>query len=595
MIEDRYSILLHRTALTGVLLGIVASIYFVAGLFGAIANPAANILAAVAVIAAAIFFFREFAQIALQTNWVGRILWMFVFAVLVTEILLCLVPPTARDELTHHLAIPRLYVRSGKIIEVPMALYSYYPMLLDMLYTPWVAWGYDFVPKLIHCLYGFLTGLLLYAYSSRRMNSVYGLLGFLFFISLPAVLRIGHWAYVDLGTAFYAAASLFCLLRWREENHSAWLIHAALASGFCAATKPNGLLALFLLTCVFIVVLARRPRESPLRRLSCCVSYGLIAALPLLPWLIKNWLQTGNPFFPLLGNFFPGSPTASEEGSAAAFAGLAIFAKRALLYGESWWEIAALPLRVFIAGRDDSPQYFDGILSPILILFLPWAFKGKWREEKVALFTFALVYFAYAVFLADLRIRYILPIVPALVVLFGYGVFNIYLRMRQPVYLFIVLIGFLGWQLSYLVTYVKEVSPFEYLSGRLSRSEYLNRNLPGYAVFEYANRELPADAKIYLLFLGRRTYYCERDCLHDSGELPGFLLSVIRSARDPMEIGSRLRAKNITHLMMQETLLGNFLRNNLNGSEAVLWDRFAAQSLELQFRKDGYSLYRIHA
>ena len=63
-------------------------------------------------------------------------LWLAIFVILVTEIILCLVPPTARDELTHHLAIPQLYARAGRIIEVPMAPYSYFPMLLDMLYTP---------------------------------------------------------------------------------------------------------------------------------------------------------------------------------------------------------------------------------------------------------------------------------------------------------------------------------------------------------------------------------------------------------------------------------------------------------------------------
>src|SRR6185295_6939262 len=49
--------------------------------------------------------------------------------------------------------------------------------ILAMLYTPWVYWGYDFVTKLIHGLFALLTGLLLYAYLSRRMNRVYGLLG----------------------------------------------------------------------------------------------------------------------------------------------------------------------------------------------------------------------------------------------------------------------------------------------------------------------------------------------------------------------------------------------------------------------------------
>ena len=191
----------------------------------------------------------------------------------------------------------------------------------------------------------------------------------------------------------------------------------------------------------------------------------------------------------------------------------------------------------------------------MLILFLPWAFKGKWRDEKFTLFTFALGYLAYALFLADLRIRYILPIVAPLVALLAYSVFNIYLRIAKPVYLFVVLIAAAAWQLSYIVKYVQEVAPFGYLSGEVTRSEYLTRALPEYPVFAYANRQLPPKAKIYLLFLGRRSYYCERDYFHDYGELPGFLLSAIQSAKNPLEIETKLRAKDISHLMVQDKLL----------------------------------------
>src|ERR1051325_6233273 len=330
MIEDRYGTLLYRTSLAGILLGGVASMYFVAGLFGGVSNPVANIAVALTVVAGAGFFVVAFARMAFHANRVGRILWLFLLLVILSEILLCLVPPTARDELTHHLAIPRLYARSGKIIAVPIALYSYYPMLLDMLYTPWVGWGYDSVPKLIHCLFVFLTGVVLYASLSRRMNAASGLLVFFFFVSIPAVLRLSHWAYVDLGTTFYATASLFCLLRWAEEKASAsWLILAAAAAGFCAASKPNGLLAVFVLGCLFLVLLAREPRRKLPKFIADLALFGSVAVLPLLPWLIKNWVQTGNPFFPLLGNLFPGSGIADQEGSATTFVGLAIFAKRA--------------------------------------------------------------------------------------------------------------------------------------------------------------------------------------------------------------------------------------------------------------------------
>ena len=72
------------------------------------------------------------------------------------------------------------------------------------------------------------------------MSAVYGLLGFFFFISTPAILRLSHWAYIDLGITFYTAASLLCLLRWREDRGVyRWLALAALSLGFALASKPT--------------------------------------------------------------------------------------------------------------------------------------------------------------------------------------------------------------------------------------------------------------------------------------------------------------------------------------------------------------------
>jgi hypothetical protein len=593
MFEQRYSHLLFRTTLIGTLLGFAATIYFFFGLAGYVGSSWLNLIAAASVTAAVLAFLVLLGATLREANALGRALGALIVALLAAEILLSLVPPTARDELTHHLAIPRLYARAGRIIEVPMAPYSYYPMLLEMLYTPWVYWRYDSVPKLIHCLYGFLTGLALCAYLSRRMNVVYGLLGFFFFISIPVVQRLNHWAYVDLGTTFYATASLLCLMRWREDQTAtSWLTLAGLSMGFTAATKPNGLVAALMLTFLMVFALVGEPKKTVSQCARSIFFFALMAALPFLPWLVKNWFQTGNPFFPLLAGF---SPAKSSAGATAAvgFGGVGIFAKRELLYGESGWQIAALPLRLFFSGRDDNPQFFDGALSPILILFLPWAFKGKWLEEKKFLASFALLYFAYAFFLVDMRVRYILPIVPPLVALLVYGVFNIYLRIKRPAYLFAALLFFAVLHGVYLWRYFAAIRPMAYLAGQESRETYLTRVLPEYPVFHYINRELPATAKIYLLFIGRRAYYCERDYVHDGGDLPGLLVSVIQSAKNSSEIGKTLQKQGITHLMVREDLLVRFLSNNLNPSQQSVWNGFVAEQLRPRFRDRGYALYQL--
>lgn len=591
--EERFSVLLNRTCLVGCLLGVCGTWYFLFGLAGYVSNPWLNFSVVIVLVAATLFFICHFLAIPRQTHRLGKIIWAAILVILIVEIVLGLLPPTSRDELTHHLAIPKLYAKAGRIIEVPIAPYSYYPMLIDMLYTPWVFWGYDFVPKWIHALFGFLTGLLIYAYCGGRMNAVYGLLGFFFFVSTPVIARLSHWGYIDLGITFYTTASLLCLLRWREERESLqWLTLAALSLGFALATKPNGLVAALLISLMFLLVIVKPPRKSAAQIGRELLVYGGLTLLPFLPWLVKNWSQTGNPFFPLLGNFFVHrGPTTTES---ASFGAIGILVKRELLYGENFWQIFGLPLRVFFSGQDDNPQFFDGVLTPILIILLPWAFKGKWLEDKKLLASFALLFLLYAIFLVDLRIRYILSIVPPLVMLAVYGIFNVYLRIKRPVYLFVGLAAFVAWHGSYLWRYVRATEPFGYLSGSESRDTYLERMLPEYASFKYINSATAPTAKIYLLFVGRRGYYCERDYFHDGGDLPGYLLGVIRAAKSPDQIDQALKQKQITHLMVREELLVDFLTHNLTPTQAEVWRQFAQSGLILNFRDRGHAVYQLH-
>jgi hypothetical protein len=131
------------------------------------------------------------------------------------------------------------------------------------------------------------------------------------------------------------------------------------------------------------------------------------------------------------------------------------------------------------------------------------------------------------------------------------------------------------------------------LAGRESREAYLTRLVPEYSIFHTINHELPLTAKIYLLFIGRRAYYCQRDYVHDGGELPGLLVSAIQSAQDSSEIEKTLERAGITHLMVREDLLVRFLNNNLSPNQHVLWNRFVTEHLHARSRDRGYALYQL--
>jgi hypothetical protein len=155
-------------------------------------------------------------------------------------------------------------------------------------------------------------------------------------------------------------------------------------------------------------------------------------------------------------------------------------------------------------------------------------------------------------------------------------------------------IFFAVWHGSYLLHYFGAAEPLGYLSGRESRTAYLTRKLPEYAAFDYINRSTAPSAKIYLLFIGRRAYYCERDYFHDSGDLPGILLSAIRDAKNADQISYPLKQMNVTHLMVREDLLTAFLSNNLRADQAGLWNEFASTRLQPMFRARGYSVYQLN-
>jgi dolichyl-phosphate-mannose-protein mannosyltransferase len=594
--EEQILLLFYRTCLTGIALGVVATLYFLAGLSGQIGNPVPNVLTAAIFIGAAIYFLYLFFVWLFEKNWLGCFLWLAILLIMIVEISLGLVPPAARDELTHHLLVPRLYVNAGRIFEIPFDYPSFYPMLLEMLFIPWVKWGWDFVPKLIHGLYGFLTGLLLYCYLGRRLSPHYGLLGFFLFVSTPAILQLSNLGYVDLGLIFYATASLLCILRWVESREAGkseprWLVLVGLLGGFGAATKPNGLLVLLLLFFTLAWTLGRA--KTGVRQAAVLLTvFVCLAILPLAPWLARNFVWKGNPFFPFFSSFFDRIASGGiVTGSGAA---LGIFEKRHLLYGESAWEIAALPLRLFFSGEDDRPQYFDGVLNPMLILFLPWAFQGKWLEEKKILFGFAALQLLFGLFMVDLRVRYILPLVPPLVILLVYAVHNIYLRIARPFYLFAVLILLVAMNGLYLWRYVELVSPLNFLAGRESRSEYLTRVMPDYRVMRYANENLPTAARIYLLFMGRRAYYCERDYYHDGGDNAVLLVGLIGDARESADIEFGLRKRGLTHLMVRTDLLLSYLKNNLTTENSGMWNGFVRAHLRTVYQDESYAVLEIH-
>jgi 4-amino-4-deoxy-L-arabinose transferase-like glycosyltransferase len=341
-------------------------------------------------------------------NYLELFLLFLVFVLIFSIVVLACVPPVSKDALTHHLAIPKLYLKHGGIYEIPFMPFSYFPMNLDLLYLIPLYFENDIVPKFIHFTFGLLTAWLIFNYLKRRVNIVYALIGGLFFLSIPIIVKLSITVYVDLGLIFFSTASLLLLLKWIEDGFPLkFLMLSALFCGLAVGTKYNGLVTLFLLT-FFVPFLYLRHQQDKNPNFLKAAGYGIlflfIAFIFFSPWMIKNYLWTTNPIFPLYDHWFNPQDAIDKKT-------ISLFTYRSLIYHESWWQMALLPVRIFFQGQDGNPQYFDGRLNPFLF-FLPFfAFYGIKRDpaiirnEKKIMLTFVVLFFAFAFFSSSLRIR----------------------------------------------------------------------------------------------------------------------------------------------------------------------------------------------
>lgn len=517
--------------------------------------------------------------------------------------LLALVPPISRDALTHHLAIPKLYLQQGAIYEIPELGFSYYPMNLDLLYMIPMTFGNDIAPKFIHFCFALLSGLLIYRYLRQKLDHTYGLLGALFFLSIPIIIKLSVTVYVDLGLLFFITASLLLLFEWTEREYKIrYLIASALFCGLAVGTKYNGLIALLLLS-AFAPLLYSRSAGAKARNLTA-IKYGAIffltASIIAAPWFLRNYMWTDNPLFPLFDNFF--NPATQHT----AGGGMDKFTLRRLYFKETTLQILLLPIRIFFEGQDNNPQYFDGQLNPFLLILPIFAFFKRTgpaaQQQKWAMLIFCVLFLLFSLFQTDMRIRYIAPIIPFLVILSIFGLSNIFdLAKQQPKpsmrkairFLATVFIGtMLLYNGNYLLGQFRYIKPLNFIAGDISRDAYISRYRPEYSVIQYANRHSPPDSKTLCLFLGNRGYYMDFPHIFDIPTSRTSLMNqLLLSSTDSISMQQTLLQQGFQQILLRNDLFSSWINNLIENRGIAI--SFLQNNLELIYNYNGYSLFRI--
>jgi len=546
-------------------------------------------------------------------------------SLILSIIILSYVPPVSRDALTHHLAVPKLYLKHGGIFEIPELIFSYYPMNLDLLYLIPLSFGNDIIPKFIHFSFALMTAWLIFSYLKKRIDTYYALFGVLLFLSLPVIIKLSITVYVDLGLYYFSTASLVYLFKWIEKDFKIkYLIISAICCGFALGTKYNALIVLFLLT-LFVPFTYLRPVKNKTSRQYKAIGYSMVFLFTSLivfsPWMIRNNTWMGNPIYPLYDNLINHDKIVSTKASIIDSEDSAIktsnyifkelkkhwgpFAVRKVIYNEKWWETALIPIRVFFQGKDENPKYFDGRLNPYLFILPFFAFIKKKKEllplgaEKKILIAFSILFLLFVFTQRDVRIRYIGPIIPPLIILSVFGLHRIISAISDKYsgttektlkgFVFAFMAFLLSLNAIYLIEQFKVIEPISYISGRVGRNEYIEKYRPEYAAINYANHNIPTDAKILCLFLGNRGYYFDRKIAFSFDLVSKVVLQ--EGASDKILIN--LERRRITHILVRYDFFNKWIDDKYSNMEKEVIRDFFKKHGELVYSKNGHGLYRL--
>lgn len=526
-------------------------------------------------------------------------------SIIVFVFIISTVPPVSRDAQTHHLALPKIWLSEGILSVVPEMEFSYYPQLIDLLYILPVAMDYDIAAKYIHFSFALGTALLIFLFIRRYLGSFWGLMGGAMFLTLPIILKLSVTVYVDLGLLFFFTASLFSILIWLEKPEKIrWLIIAGISSGLALSTKYNAMLAVTILTLIFgyfYFKLHRKKKNIQTHYLKYLSIFSILAIMIFSPWAIRNIKLTGNPVYPLYDSVFSkfsdNNQSEYETLNLPKEEKIKPFTYRYLVYQESPLYTLALPIRVFYEGQDDNPQYFDGKLNPMLLFFALLLFvglKSNWRHQFLA--SFVVITLVYTMLATDMRIRYIITIVSPMIVLavFGLHHFSQWLKLKTSSSIVksvttLLLIIYFAFNLSYAENLYQKIDPLPYLTGEISREEYLSNHLTYFPLNQLANNVVPENGKLLGIYTGFRRYYLDVPHTLESKLLVHFAKKVPNAD----DLAKELSKYQITHILIRVDVFNNSLAEEEPEVNAVIAN-FFKHNVTLLASKDRFSLYEIN-
>lgn len=556
-------------------------VWFFLGMADAYTKPVAAVAVGIVGLVFSFFAFRRVKDAAEESRVPEKAsnFDKFVLALIAVPVLLSLIaalaPPTAKDTLLYHFAVPKAFIAQGSnaFIEGNIASYlalatemhSVWAMLLGGMSDPRVAEAtagatiWMFFPLLLTVIFGWAREIGV----SRRWS----LIAVLMVASVPTVYHVAASAYIDIALALYITLAIYAMTRWWQTLENGWLLYVTIFLGAALSAK---LTTLFAIAAFGLIVLlrVRKAQGAEPDKLGKVAGLGfaalVLAGLIASPWYLRTWAETGSPVFPFYMSILPGEAPGWDVDRSNLFQAMNSqyggIAKTPLDYLAAPWNLS-------VVAQPEQPANFDGVLGVAFLFGLPVLIWALWKfgmpvEAKIGVGVAAVIFLFWL--FSSQQLRYLLPILPVFaisIVLAAEAIakhiegFRLIAQASLSVAAFVGILVGAAWFL--------QKAPLRVVFGGETRDQYLTRNLDYFPYYQTLNTDTEPEAKVWLINMRRDTYNLDRPYFSDYLFEDWTLRNMVWESRNVEELKAKTAAMGVQYVLTRHDFLFDYDRSTL--------------------------------
>lgn len=218
------------------------------------------------------------------------------------------------DVFCYHLAVPKVFIRHHSLnVFNPYSKGMVIPFNIQMLYTLALLLKDEMFASTIHLGFGGLTLVAILIFCRRYFDWKVGIIASALYYTAFVIWFMGTIPMLENSVSVYGLLTFYLLWRLHETGEEKYISLAAVFTGLNLATKFATIPILLLGPVLVIWGLKFSLKKSWPFALKKAAKFILISLLVVSPWMIRSFIVTGNPVYPLYNEIFTSSKVVESK------------------------------------------------------------------------------------------------------------------------------------------------------------------------------------------------------------------------------------------------------------------------------------------